>query len=87
MIQEQEKLGLPRKGKQRREQHQEPRRPSLSVQDLHHAAQAVVDAALFCHSARGVHVSAEVRAALIQAVFEDPSITSDLLRPDFSGVQ
>lgn len=87
MIQEQQKLGLPRKSKQGQERRQKNSHASLSTQDLRHAAQAVVDAALFCHSARGVHVSAEVRAALIQAVFEDPSITSDLLRPDFSGVQ
>ena len=55
-------------------------------EDLMSAAEAVVDAALWCHSLRGSGlVPAEIRQALIEAVFRDPTLTPHLFGKPLSS--
>jgi len=48
-------------------------------EELMVAAEAVVDAALWCHSLKGQGlVPVEIRQALIEALYRDPSLTPHL---------
>lgn len=54
---------------------------TLSAQQKWAAAEAVVQAALCCHEVQGqVHMTADTRRFLIEAVNKDPSLTERLFR-------
>lgn len=56
---------------------------STTQHDLLLAAEAVVDAALWCHRLRSdLEISEDTRLMLIQAVYKDPSLTGALLTGD-----
>ena len=56
-------------------------------EELMIAAEAVVDAALWCHSLRGNGiVPVEVRQTLIEAIYRDPSLTPYLFGPDSTPI-
>lgn len=56
-------------------------------EELMVAAEAVVDAALWCHSLRGNGlVAVEVRQALIEAIYRDPSLTPHLFGADSTPI-
>lgn len=57
---------------------------TLSKQDLLRAAEAVVDAALCRHQFEGTEVPEDTRRFLIQAVYEDPSLTMSLFQTDMT---
>ena len=56
---------------------------SASPYDLYKAAEAVVDAALWCHRLRGdFEVPEDARLSLIEAVYQDPTLTPHLFEED-----
>ncbi len=52
-------------------------------EELQRAAESVVDAAINCQAARsGLSITGERRAALIEAVLQDPTLTEFLFKED-----